>query len=78
MYYCKECKNGITPEEYEYSTNKYNMPLCRVHQRDNPQESHIPPKRKSRYKEGMIKGRIAEALIEELFAWTVNKVWESP
>lgn len=53
-YFCKECKIGITPEEYGYSIDKYGEPLCRAHQN-------------SRFSYGMIKGRIAETLIEELF-----------
>jgi len=68
-YYCKECKTGVTSEEYEYSINKYGQPLCRVHQKSNSQNdsSNGLPKGESSYKYGMIKGRIAETLIEELF-----------
>ena len=53
-YYCNECETGITIQEYEFSKKKYGLPLCRIHQ-------------DIKYKEGMIKGRIAETLIEELF-----------
>ncbi len=68
-YYCKECKAGITSEEYEYSINKYGKPLCRFHQKSNSSDNSSDglSKRESKYKEGMIKGRIAETLIEELF-----------
>lgn len=68
-YYCKDCKAGITSEEYEYSINKYRQPLCRVHQKNNSQDSSSNrlSKGESSYKYGMIKGRIAETLIEELF-----------
>jgi len=67
-YYCKECKNEITSEEYDYSMGKYGRPLCRIHQKINPQrDSNGLSKRESKYKEGMIKGRIAETLVEELF-----------
>ena len=68
-YYCKECKAGITSEEYEYSINKYGQPLCRVHQKNNSSDNTRDrlSKEGKRYPEGMIKGRIAEALIEELF-----------
>src|SRR3989344_9315585 len=42
--------------------------LCRVHQNNKIlSTSDGLSKRESRYKEGMIKGRIAETLIEELF-----------
>ncbi len=70
-YYCKECKAGITSKEYEYSINKYGQPLCRVHQKSNfsNNSGEKLPKRVGRYPEGMIKGRIAEALIEELFLY---------
>ena len=75
-YYCKECKNGISSEEYNYSIKKYGQPLCRVHQQSSPLDinSNGLSKREGRYKEGMIKGRIAETLIEELFlslGWNV-------
>ena len=68
-YYCKECKTGITPKEYEFSIKNYGLPLCRIHQKnDIPKtDSAGLSRRESRYKEGMIKGRIAETLIEELF-----------
>jgi len=67
--YCKECQAGITSEEYEYSMKKYGQPLCRIHQKNitlrNNQDGLS--KSENKYKEGMIKGRIAETLIEELF-----------
>ena len=68
-YYCKECMTGITSKEYEFSIKKYGLPLCRIHQNSNPSNKDNAglSKRESRYKEGMIKGRIAETLIEELF-----------
>ena len=68
-YYCKECKTGITSQEYEFSMQKYGLPLCRIHQKNNTSNTDNAglSKRESRYKEGMIKGRIAETLIEELF-----------
>ena len=67
--FCSKCKKEITLEEYNYSINKYNRPLCRVHQNDlsDKEISSGLTKREHRYKEGMIKGRIAETLIEELF-----------
>ena len=68
-YYCKVCKTNITEKEYDYSKKKYGKPLCRVHQKENPSGNLSTglSKKESRYKEGMIKGRIAETLIEELF-----------
>ena len=67
--YCKECKTGITSQEYEFSIKKYGLPLCRIHQKNDTSNTDKfgLSKRESRYKEGMIKGRIAETLIEELF-----------
>lgn len=65
-YFCKECKVGITPEEYDFSMDKYEKPLCRTHQKTAVLSNGLSNK-ESRYKEGMIKGRIAETLIEELF-----------
>lgn len=67
-YKCSICKNQITSEEYKYSVKKYQKPLCRTHQKsDISKNSAGLSKRESRYKGGMIKGRIAETLIEELF-----------
>ena len=68
-YYCKECKTGITSQEYEFSIKKYGLPLCRIHQKNDTTNTDNAglSKRENRYKEGMIKGRIAETLIEELF-----------
>ena len=45
--------------------DNYSQPLCRTHQKNNSQNGLS--KREGRYKEGMIKGRIAETLVEELF-----------
>ncbi len=68
-YYCKDCKENINSKEYDYSMSEYGQPLCRVHQKINSSDNSSDglSKRESRYKEGMIKGRIAETLIEELF-----------
>lgn len=62
VYSCSTCKEEITEKENNCSNEKYGKPLCRTHQKFyglSPKESN--------YKEGMIKGRIAETLIEELF-----------
>ncbi len=53
-HYCKICKAGISENEFNFSIDNYGQPLCRDHQETQ-----------KRY--NMIKGRIAEALIEELF-----------
>jgi len=66
-YYCSKCKEEITKEEYEYSKKKFNLTLCRTHQKNNNSQLNGLSKRESNYKESMIKGRIAETLIEELF-----------
>jgi hypothetical protein len=34
-YYCNECKNTISMEEYQYSMNRYKKALCSDHQRSN-------------------------------------------
>ena len=71
-YYCSECEEDINEKVYRYSKEKYGRVLCR----DCQDESKIIKQDKneeglndkeSRYREGMIKGRIAETLIEELF-----------
>ena len=61
---CIICKKEITPAEHDYSMKKHGKALCRPHQKSS---SEGLSKKEGRYKEGMIKGRIAETLIEELF-----------
>lgn len=79
--FCSECKTIITPEEYKYSLSKFGKALCREHQKTAKvtkksessktkiklTENNGLSKKDSYYKESMIKGRIAETLIEELF-----------
>lgn len=67
--YCSKCKEEISLEEYNYSIKKYKTALCRNHQKNfsTYNDSAGLSKKESSYKEGMIKGRIAETLIEELF-----------
>ncbi len=64
MNSCIICKKEIEQKVYDYSIEKYGKHLCRSHQKNS---SDGLSKREGRYKEGMIKGRIAETLIEELF-----------
>ena len=74
-YYCSKCKKDIPEKVYEYSLENYDKVLCRDCQKtinngkdnvsDNKSEGLSD--KKSRFTEGMIKGRIAETLIEELF-----------
>ena len=71
-YYCSKCKCDISKSEYVYSKNRSNIALCRKHQNTfdevkSNENSEGLSARESSYKEGMIKGRIAETLIEELF-----------
>ena len=68
-YQCSKCKREITKKEHDYSMKNFNSALCRTHQENNDSTSQTKglSKRESSYKEGMIKGRIAETLIEELF-----------
>lgn len=64
MVYCSICKHTISQEEYEYSMKNFKKALCLKHQgEDNKGLSQ----REQGYKENMIKGRIAETLVEELF-----------
>ncbi|MGD9275640.1 MAG: hypothetical protein PVJ67_00545 [Candidatus Pacearchaeota archaeon] len=71
-YYCSNCKEEITKKVYDYSKDNYRKVLCRDCQKGISNEEPIEEKsgldeKESRYREGMIKGRIAETLIEELF-----------
>jgi len=65
-YYCSACKEEIEEKVDKYSNDKFGKSLCRKHQKRNKDNNGMT-KRESWYKEGMIKGRIAETLIEELF-----------
>ncbi|MFH1325314.1 MAG: hypothetical protein ABIH49_00905 [archaeon] len=65
-YYCSECGEDIDKKIYDYSKEKYEKILCRNCQNLNNKNEGLSDK-KSRFTEGMIKGRIAETLIEELF-----------
>jgi hypothetical protein len=73
-YYCSKCKSDITEKVYEYALDNYGQVLCRDCQKIiNTQKYTAESKseglseNKSRFTEGMIKGRIAETLVEELF-----------
>lgn len=70
-YYCSKCKTDISVEEYDYSMDNFEVALCRKHQKDFSEkldkENIGLSEKDNKSKENMIKGRIAEALIEELF-----------
>ena len=68
-YKCSKCNEGITEKEYDYSMKNFNSAHCRIHQKkdNSTPETKGLSKRENWYKEGMIKGRIAETLVEELF-----------
>lgn len=72
-YYCSKCKHHITEKEYAYSNENYKQILCRKHQPSNnstksEKKSTIKIKeKKDNFDYNMIKGRIAEALVEQLF-----------
>lgn len=73
-YYCSKCKNSIPEKVYEYSLENYGKVLCRDCQRIDGISKDIIKnnlqglsENKSRFTDGMIKGRIAETLVEELF-----------
>jgi len=62
-YYCSECKADIEKEVYDYSKTKFDKVLCR-----ECQKRPVPKERSPyNYDYNLIKGRIAEALIEQLF-----------
>ncbi|MBR9706640.1 hypothetical protein GOV14_06415 [Candidatus Pacearchaeota archaeon] len=63
---CEVCKEEITEKENNYSTKNCGRPLCRKHQHT---KNNSMSKKDMYSKENMIKGRIAETLIEELFLY---------
>ena len=60
-YYCSICKEKILEKEQEFSVQRFGKPLCRKHQGS---VDYGLSNKETNYKEGMIKGRIAETLIE--------------
>ena len=66
QFYCSICKDEITEKEELYSKEYYGKSLCRKHQKSAENNEGLT-KKESFYSENMIKGRIAETLIEELF-----------
>jgi len=71
---CEKCKAEVPEKVHDYSKKNFGKVLCRDCQKDSdpkPDKEKEEPngltKRENFYKEGMIKGRIAETLIEELF-----------
>ncbi len=65
-YLCDICKEEITEKEHIYSMKNMKRSLCRKHQHT---KNNSMPKKDMYSKENMIKGRIAETLIEELFLY---------
>ena len=66
-YYCSICKREIEEKVYDYSMKQLGKALCLTHQSKSNSSNCGLSIKENRYKEGMIKGRIAETLIEELF-----------
>ena len=76
---CEQCKAEIPEKVHNYSKKNYGKVLCRDCQKDSDSKPNNKKdskkkeepaglsKKEGNYKEGMIKGRIAETLIEELF-----------
>jgi len=80
IHNCEKCSVEIPEKVYDYSKKNYGKVLCRDCQKGfnliskkkkkdskKKEEPNGLTKRENFYKEGMIKGRIAETLIEELF-----------
>ena len=71
-YHCSKCGKNISKKIYDYSKKNHGKILCRDCQKQFPKKEIREEKsglndKESRYRESMIKGRIAETLIEELF-----------
>lgn len=67
-YKCSKCYNPIEEKVYSYSVKHFNSPLCRSCQ---PSKDKLPSEKKvgtiNDKEYNMIKGRVAEALVEQLF-----------
>ena len=67
-YYCSKCNKDIEKKVYDYSKKEFEKILCRdCQQSSEPKKETGLNKKENKYRENMIKGRIAETLIEELF-----------
>ncbi len=72
-YYCSKCDKDIEKKVYDYSKEHYGGIFCKNCQPNKKSEvkenieGNGLSDRQSKYRESMIKGRIAETLIEELF-----------
>jgi hypothetical protein len=77
-YFCSVCEEDILEKEYKYSKTNYGIALCREHQEskknDPKPKKEIEIKKKTNndskdnpWISGVIKGRIAETIVEELF-----------
>ncbi len=67
-YYCSKCNEDIEKKVYDYSKKEFGEVLCRNCQKNSEPKKEVGlNSQESKYREGMIKGRIAETLIEELF-----------
>lgn len=63
---CSKCKQEVEEKVYNYSINNFKKSLCRTCQKNSKIARPID-KPKHTYDYNLIKGRIAEALIEQLF-----------
>ena len=67
-YYCSKCNKDIEKKVHDYSKKEFEKILCRdCQQNSEPKKETGLNKKENKYRENMIKGRIAETLIEELF-----------
>jgi len=79
-YHCEKCKSEVPKKVHDYSKKNFGRVLCRDCQKNSfsknqnnkkdlkkKEEPNGLSKRDSFFTESMIKGRIAETLVEELF-----------
>jgi len=69
-YYCSNCKGTIDKKVYEYSKEKYEKILCRNCQKKikTPSKSKLKKRNSTNsFDYDVVKGRIAETLVEQLF-----------
>lgn len=66
-YYCSQCKKDIEEKVYKYSEESFGKALCRECQKNPNLKELQKAEKKNDFDYQMIKGRIAESLIEQLF-----------
>ncbi len=66
-YYCNQCNSTITKDEFSYSVNHYERPLCRACQKPNssPKKNTPEPTPQAKYLYNVLRQRGVPARLEQ-------------